>query len=106
MDQMAEVNCSEMAQLLYTEIAGHGGLMIFRRIDAAVRASERVRTVGGGGYRGRGAGFVERGRGGPRGRGGRPRDLAGVECFNCFQRGHMRNSCPLPDRAGGVYDNA
>ena len=106
MKMMAKMNCSGMAQLLYTEIAGHGGLPIFRRIDAAVRASERVRTVGGGGYRGRGAGFVERGRGGLRGRGGRPRDLAGVECFNCFQRGHMRNSCPLPDRAGGVYDNA
>lgn len=105
MKQMARKNCGGMAQLLYTEIAGHAGLPFFRRVDAVVRAGERVQTVGGGGFRGRGAGLVGRGRGAPRGRGGRPRDLANVECYNCFERGHMRNECPQPARAGGNMAN-
>ena len=100
MKSMAKNGYSGMAQLLYTELSGHGGLGVFRRMDAAVRACERVQVVGGvGGFR-RGASVPSRGRGRPsfRGRGGRARDLSDVQCHNCFERGHLRSSCPNPSR--------
>ena len=90
------VTVNQINELLYTELSGHGGLGIFRRMDAAVRACERVQVVGGvGGFR-RGASVPSRGRGRPsfRGRGGRARDLSDVQCHNCFERGHLRSSCP------------
>ena len=90
-----------VAQLLYTEIAGHGGLSIFRRLDAACTANEKVerKTSYGGESFCRNEGGPARGgrrRGGPsqRGRGGGRRDLSGVTCYNCYQLGHMKNQCP------------
>ena len=104
-----------LAQLLYTEICGHGGLAIFRRLDAACVASDRTEgrvaasgggssSSGGGGPRrgGGGGGFRGfRGRGAQRGGGGRGArpDLADVQCYGCYQRGHLRNNCPERNRA-------
>ena len=89
------------AHLLQSEIAGHGGLSIFRRLDAACIAGGKTENKpeyqsshsgsSGGGGAGRGA----RARGQwPRGRGGARRDLADLTCFNCYQRGHLRRDCP------------
>ena len=106
MKSMAKRGYNGMAQLLYTEIAGHGGLGVFRRMDAAVRACERVQVVGGaGGFR-RAASGAPRGRGrlNSRGRGGQPRDLSGVRCHNCFEFGHLRSSCPASGQASTVKD--
>ena len=104
MKSMAKGGYSGMAQLLYTEIAGHGGLAIFRRMDAAVRACERVQVVGGGGGFRKGGTVAPRSRGRPssRGRGGRSRDMSSVQCFNCFKFGHLRSSCPSPAQAGSA----
>ena len=94
-----------LAQLLYTEISGHGGLAVFRRMDAHNTAYEKVvgkASSGSGegvGYgRGGGGARVGQGRGGPRGGGGARRNLAGVQCFHCFRRGHLRADCPGRDR--------
>ena len=105
MKSMAKGGYNGMAQLLYTEIAGHGGLAIFRRMDAAVRACERVQVVGGDGGLRKSGTVAPRGRGrssySSRGRGGRPRDLSGVQCHNCFKYGHFQSNCPAPSKAGG-----
>ena len=100
---------SGVARLLYTEIAGHGGLSIFRRLDAACVANEKsevkmgqgsFRRGGGGPYRG------ARARGGaPRGRGGARREMAEIQCFNCFRMGHMRNNCPDAAADNRANDN-
>ena len=106
MKPMAKRGYNGMAQLLYTEIAGHGGLGIFRRMDAAVRACERVQVVGSvGGFR-RAASGPSRGRGRPnsRGRGGWARDLSNVQCHNCFEYGHLRSSCTASGQAGAPKD--
>ena len=86
-----------VAQLLHTEISGHGGLSIFRRLDVATVGVQRPaparQSVGDArapaaarGGRGRGAAL--------RGRGGGRRDMQNVTCYNCFGQGHMRNNCP------------
>ena len=82
-------------------IAGYGGLSIFRRLDAACTASEKVErkpSYGGENFCRNEGGPARggRGRGGPsqRGRGGGRRDLSGVTCYNCYQLGHMKNQCP------------
>ena len=94
-----------VAQLLRTEISGHGGLSIFRRLDAACVANERAvpragpsgpvpRVSGGGPSRG------PRGRApGQRGRGGSRRDTSNVTCYGCYGRGHFQADCPV---AGGA----
>ena len=94
-----------VAQLLYTEIAGHGGLSIFRRLDAACVAnekSEQKTSFGGVGYRRGGAEAARGGRGrggvGQRGRGDARRNAADILCYNCYQRGHIRNNCPEAPR--------
>lgn len=104
-----------LAQLIYTEICGHGGLAVFRRMDSHSVAIERAdgrAAVGGGGSgfggggglrRGGGGGGFRgfRGRGAQRGGGGRGArpDLADVQCYGCYQRGHLRNNCPERNRA-------
>ena len=130
--ECARSDVQGVAQLLHTEIAGHGGLSIFRRLDAAFVAVRvpTVRVVGGNNQRGSARG----GRGGSsmqavqavqqvqpvqpvqqvqqqqqqrghRGRGGGRRDMQDVTCYNCFQRGHMRNSCPNGAGPDSTTDN-
>ena len=86
-----------VARLLQTEVAGHGGLSVFRRLDAACIVNEpkvEHRPRGGSGrYRAPGP-RGGRGRGAARGRGGGRRELKDVTCFNCYQTGHMRHECP------------
>ena len=101
MKAMAKKGYAGMAQLLYTEIAGQGGLPIFRRMDAALRACERVPAVRGSSGSRESGPAVPRGRGrsGPRGRGGRARDMADIQCYNCYKFGHFRSSCPVQSSA-------
>ena len=99
---------SGVAQLLYTEIAGHGGLSIFRRLDAACIANDKADNKSLNNYRRSGAGPARGGRargGAPRGRGGARRDPAEVQCYNCFRVGHMRNNCPELAAEGQVGNN-
>ena len=110
-----------VAQLLHTEISGHGGLSIFRRLDAAFVAVRvpTLRVVGNSNQRGsarssRGGSSMQavqpvqqvqqmqqgqqmqqvQQQQGQRGRGNGRRDMTNITCYNCFQRGHMRNNCP------------
>ena len=95
--ESARRRMSGVGQLLQTEIEGHGGLSVFRRLDAACLPSEpkvEYRPRGGSGRqrgpRPRGG----RGRGAARGRGGGRHDARDMTCFNCYQTGHMRHECP------------
>ena len=88
-----------VAQLLYTEVSGHGGLSIFRRLDNSLldrpgqrpniyvdqRSSVPTAAPARGG---RGRGAAQRGRGGGR------RNMQDVTCYNCWGQGHMQNNCP------------
>ena len=93
-----------VAQLLRTEIAGHGGLSIFKRLDAACVANEKAAPKaspsGSGPRSGGGApSRAPRGRASSqRGRGGARRDMSNVTCYGCYGRGHLRVDCP---EAGG-----
>ena len=95
---MAIYGCTGVAQALYTELSGHGGLPIFRRLDAAKLASQKglqTRVQPSGGGLPRGGGGLNRGRGGGRQRGaGGSRDMANVQCYVCLQYGHMKSKCP------------
>ena len=95
MEAMAKKKFSGMAQLLYTEISGHGGLQIFRRIDAATRASEKGERKDSDSQRKssydspRNPRFRGLGRGGARS--GKNVDIT---CYGCFRKGHTRANCP------------
>ena len=95
---MAIYGCTGVAQALYTELSGHGGLAIFRRLDAAKLASQKGlqgRMQQGGAGLPRGGGGLSRGRGGGRQRGaGGSRDMANMQCYACLQYGHIRSKCP------------
>ena len=99
-----------IADILYTEMAGLGGLSLFRRLDTAFvdfqktelravpeRFDRREYRNGHGEYQNdrRFYSAPRGGRGGRAGRGGgRVRDLSDMTCYNCYQTGHVRKNCP------------
>ena len=96
---MAVAGCTGVAQTLYTELSGHGGLAIFRRLEAAKLASQKAlqqpRAQQGGGGQPRGGGGLSRGRGGGRLRSaGSSKDMTNVQCFTCLRYGHVKSRCP------------
>ena len=91
--ECARQEYSGVAQLLFTEISGHGGLSIFRRLDAACVANKKTEQKTSVDFRrGLGASRGPRARGmGQRGRGGGRRNLEGVTI--AFDK-DTRNNCP------------
>ena len=98
-ETMAAGGYSGLAQILHTEVSGHGGMGVFRRLDTLRLAGLKTEPKVVAGPRSDDGGpnpvRAPPGRGAPRGRGGfRPRDVRNVQCYQCYQMGHMRNNCP------------
>ena len=104
--EYARCNMSGVGRLVQREVSGQGGLAIFRRMDAAFLAAEKLQgelrmkseaslaPPKGSYQRGRDQ-SRDQGRGYVRGKGtGGRKDMKNVTCFNCYQKGHMRSHCP------------
>ncbi|KAJ0904157.1 putative RNA-directed DNA polymerase [Helianthus annuus] len=86
-----------------TETAGTGNLKFDRVRDSVLGEDVRRRNTGGGSTSGMFS--VSRGRGNNRSSGSRGKNLSkagkNVRCWNCGEKGHVKNGCPDPKKEDG-----
>ncbi|MFS8024056.1 putative RNA-directed DNA polymerase [Helianthus anomalus] len=86
-----------------TETAGTGNLKFDRARDSVLGEDVRRRNISGGSTSGMFS--VSRGRGNNRSNGSRGKSLSkvgkNVRCWNCGEKGHVKNGCPDPKKEDG-----
>ena len=88
-----------LANMVYSEISGQGGLKMMQRLVAQslqllaldARPAEKGPSYSGGGGRRGPRNF----RGGHKSASGSKRDMSKIQCHECGQFGHMKVACPL-----------